>query len=217
MRPAFEAFDGGIEQLPCGFQEIKCHMIFDIQIGEYFRRKARLVVGGHTTDVPATLTYSSVISHDSVQIALTIAALNELEVMACDIQNASLTADCRQKIWTRAGPEFGLESGTIMFIRKALYRLKCSGATFHAHLAEALYDVGFIPTWADPDVCCRPAVKEDGFEYYEYVLCYVDDILAISHKAKDALKAVQAIFKLKDDKIDPPDMYLGGQIICHGG
>ena len=60
-----------------------------------------------------------------------------------------------------------------------------------------------------PDVWRRPAVKEDGFEYYEYVVCYVDDILAISHKAKDVLKAVQAIFKLKDDKIEPPDMYLG--------
>ena len=36
----------------------------------------------------------------------------------------------------------------------------------------------------------------------------MDDILAISHKAKDVLKAVQAIFKLKDDRIEPPDMYL---------
>ena len=55
-------------------------------------------------------------------------------------------------------------------------------------------------------------VKEDGFEYYEYVLCYVDDILAISHKVKDALKAVQAVFKLKDDRIEPPDMYLGATL-----
>ena len=55
-------------------------------------------------------------------------------------------------------------------------------------------------------------MKEDGFEYYEYVLCYVDDILAISHKAKDVLKAVQAIFKLKDDRIEPLDMYLGATL-----
>ena len=132
--------------------------------------------------------------------------------MACNIQNAYLTADCREKIWTRAGPEFGSESGMIMLIRKALYGLKSSGAAFRAHLAETLYDIGFVPTQADPDVWHRPAVKEDGFEYYEYVLCYVDDILAISHKAKDALKAVQAIFKLKDNKIEPPDMYLGATL-----
>ena len=183
-------------------------MIFDVKIGENFHREACLVAGGHTTDALATLTYLSVVSCDSVQIALTIVALNGLEVMACDIQNAYLTADCCEKIWTRAGPEFGSESGTIMLIWKALYGLKSSGAAFHAHLAETLYDIGFVPAHANPDVWRRPAFKEDGFEYYEYVLCYVDDILAISHKAKDALKAVQAIFKLKDDKIEPPDMYL---------
>ena len=166
------------------------------------------MAGGHTTDAPATLTYSSVISQDSVWIALTIVALNALKVMVCDIENAYLTADCREKIWTRAVPEFGSESGTIMLIRKALYGLKSSGAAFRAHLAETLYNIGFVPTRVNPDVWRRTAVKEDGFEYYEYVLCYVDDILATSHKAKDALKAVQAVFKLKDDRIEPPDMYL---------
>ena len=99
-----------------------------------------------------------------------------------------------------------------MLIHKALYGLKSSGAAFCAHIAETLYDIGFIPTRADPDVWCWPAAKEDGFEYYKYVLCYVDDILAISHKAKDVLKVVQAIFKLKDDKIEPPDMYLGATL-----
>ena len=173
VRLAFEVFEGGIEQLPSRYQEIRCHMIFDVKIGENFRRKAQLVVCGHTTEAPATITYSSVVSRDSVRIAFTIAALNGLQVMACDIQNAYLTADCREKIWSRAGPEFGLEAGTIMFIRKALYGLRSSGAAFRAHLAETLYDIGFVPTRADPDVWRRPAVKEDGFEYYEYVLCHV--------------------------------------------
>ena len=187
-------------------------MIFDAKIGENFRRKARLVAGGHTTEAPGTLTYSSVVSRDSVQIALTIAALNGLEVMACDIQNAYLTANCREKIWTRAGPEFGSEAGTIMFIHKALYGLRSSGAAFRAHLAETLYDIGFVPTRADPDVWCLPAIQEDVIEYYEYVLCYVDDILSIGHKAKYVLKAVQAIFKLIDDRTEPPDMYLGATL-----
>ena len=148
VRPAFKVFDCGVEQLPSGFQEIKCHMIFNIIIGENFCRKAWLVAGGHTTETPATLTYSSVVSCNSVRIALTIAALSELDVMECGIQNAYLTADCWEKIWTRAGPEFGSEAGTIMFIRKALYGLRSSGATFHSHLAETLYDVRFISTRA---------------------------------------------------------------------
>ena len=74
VRPAFQVCEGGVQQLPSGFQEIKCHMIFDVKIGENFRRKARLVAGRHSTDAPATLTYLSVVSCDSVRIALTIAA-----------------------------------------------------------------------------------------------------------------------------------------------
>ena len=82
-------------------------MISDINMGENFRRKARMVADGHRTEVPAAFTYSLVISRDSVQISLTIAALNDLKVLVCDIQNAYLTANCREKLWMRAGPEFG--------------------------------------------------------------------------------------------------------------
>ena len=189
-------------------------MIFDIKFGENFRRKARLVTGGHTTEAPATLTYSSVVSHDSVQIALTLAALNDLQVMSCDIQNTYLTADSWEKIWTYAGPEYGSEQGSIMFVRKAFYGLKSSGAAFQAHLAETLHDIGFRPTRADPDVWRRPAKKADGEEYYEYILCYIYDLLAISEDTTRVLQGIQTVFKFKDDKIVCPEVYLGAQPIA---
>ena len=47
-----------------GFQEIKCHMIFDVTMA--LTRKARFVAGGHLTEPPASITYSSVVSRDSV-------------------------------------------------------------------------------------------------------------------------------------------------------
>jgi ribosomal protein L31E len=50
-----------------GFQEIGCHIIFDIKMD--FARKARFVAGGHTTDAPTAMTYSSVVSRDSVRLA----------------------------------------------------------------------------------------------------------------------------------------------------
>ena len=56
-------------------------MIFDVKLGEYFHRKAHLVAGGHMTDTPTSMTYSSVISRDSVHICLTLAALNDLKVL----------------------------------------------------------------------------------------------------------------------------------------
>jgi hypothetical protein len=97
VRIAFEVFEGDVATLPPNYSKVKFHMIFDVKMGENFRRKARMVAGGHTTDVPAVLTYSSVVSRDSVRVAFTIAALNDLKVLACDIQNAFLSAKCREK------------------------------------------------------------------------------------------------------------------------
>jgi hypothetical protein len=209
VRVAFEVYEGSIDDLPPGYQHVDCHMIFDIKMGENFRRKARMVAGGHQTTSPNTLTYSSVVSRDSVRIALTLAALNGLQVLACDIQNAYLTAPCREKIWTTAGPEFGSDAEKNMLVVRALYGLKSSGAAFRAFLAETLYDIGYTPSKADPDVWMRPAIKGNGFKYWEYVLCYVDDVLSISDDPKRTLLGIQKKFKLKDDKMEPPSVYLG--------
>ena len=212
VRPTFEVWEKDVEHIPPGYQQIKCHMIFDVKMGENFRRKARFVTGGHTTETPMSLTYSSVVSRDSVRIILLTAALNGLQVMACDIQNAYLTTNCHEKIWTYVGPEFGSERGQPMIIRKALYGLKSSGVAFRAHLVETLHEIGFKPKKADPDVWIHPAVKSDRTEYYEYIMCYVNDILSVSHDAKSILQSLQGQFKLKGDKIEPPDMYLGAQL-----
>ena len=210
--PAFEKWEQSEKELPPGYQKIKCHFIFDIKMGENFRRKARLVANGNETDTPAALTYSSVVSRESVRIALLLASLNELEILACDIQNAYLTATCREKVYVIAGPEFGSDAGSVMIVRKALYGLKSSGAAFRAHLAETLYELNYTPSRADPDVWIRPATKPNGFEYYEMTLVYVDDILCISADPKATMKGIQETFKLKDDKIEKPEHYLGARL-----
>ena len=137
VRIAFDTYDGNIDDL-IGYQFVKCHMIFDVKMGEKFCRKAHMVAGGHMTTSPSSLTYSSLVSMDSVRIALTIAALNGLSTLVCDIQNAYLTAPCREKIWTTAGPEFVSEKSKNMLVVRALYGLKSLGAAFRACLAETL-------------------------------------------------------------------------------
>ena len=49
-------FDGNKEDIPPGYQEVKYHMIFDINMGKNFRRKAHMVTGGHAAETPAKLT-----------------------------------------------------------------------------------------------------------------------------------------------------------------
>jgi hypothetical protein len=95
-----EMIRGDSKLLP-GFQEIKCHWVFDVKMD--LTRKSRFVAGGHMTTTPVQ-TYSSVVSRDSVRLAFLIAALNSLDLQACDVGNAYLNAECREKIWFVAGP-----------------------------------------------------------------------------------------------------------------
>jgi hypothetical protein len=63
----------GEEAIPPTYQEIRCHMIFDVKLEE-FRRKARFVAGGHTTDAPHVMIYASVVSRESLRTTLTLLA-----------------------------------------------------------------------------------------------------------------------------------------------
>ncbi len=65
-RKAFQFLENH-ESVPSGYKWIKCHMIFDVKMD--FTRKARYVAGGHMTNPPSSLTYSSVVLRDSVRIA----------------------------------------------------------------------------------------------------------------------------------------------------
>ena len=211
IRSAFEIYDGNVKDL-VGYQQISTHFIFDIKLGENFRRKSRLVADGHRTKTPKSVTYSSVVSRDSVRICLLLAALNELDIQAADIENAYLTAPCREKCWTVGGKEFGPDEGKVFKIVRALYGLKSSGAAFREHLAQKLDEIGFKSSVADPDVWMRAATKPDGEMYYEYTLVYVDDILCISHDPMRPMQQIAQSLRFKKDKIAPPEFYLGAKL-----
>jgi hypothetical protein len=101
VRPAFERWDEGMVEDArtgkrlVGYQEIACHMVFDIKMD--FTRKARYVAGGNMTEPPTENTYSSVVSRESVRIAFLVATLNDLGICAADVTNAYINADCREK------------------------------------------------------------------------------------------------------------------------
>jgi hypothetical protein len=165
---AFKFLEEG-ECVPPGSQWIPFHMIFDVKCD--FTRKARYVAGGHWTDTPTQLTYSSVVTRDSVRIVFLITALNDLEILSGDVGNAYLQAPVREKVHTTAGPEFGPNNvGKTVIVVRAMYGLKSSGAAWHEKFSETLRSMDFRPSLADPDVWLRPATKDSGLEYYEYIL-----------------------------------------------
>ena len=197
-RFAFEDYTGDVRKL-VGYRQIIGHMIFDVKLGENLQRKARFVADKHKLESPASMTYSTVVSRDSVHILLMVAALNRLDLQAADIQNANI-----ERCWLSAAPEFLDEEGKVFIVRRALYGLKSAPQAFRLFLAKNIEDLGFFPSKADPDVCMWPAITEDKHKYYEYVLCYVDDILCIWIDAKGAMEQLQDKFKFKKDKIAEP-------------
>ena len=77
---------------------------------------------GHKTPNPTTTTYAGVVSRESVRVALTYAALNDLDVIGGDIRNAFLSAPSSEKHYIICGPEFGEENvGRTAIITRALY------------------------------------------------------------------------------------------------
>jgi hypothetical protein len=90
-----------------GYTQTTGHLVFDVKLGKNFRGKARYCAGGYKTGAPASVTYITIVSRDSVRILLTIAALSELEVMSADVQSVFSTAPNKEKCWMVAGPELG--------------------------------------------------------------------------------------------------------------
>ncbi len=88
------------------------------------------MAGGHLTQVPVTITYASVVSRETVRLALTFASLNDLEVKVGNVLNAYITAPVKEKVWTILGPKFGHDSGKSAVIVHALYGHKSAGAAF---------------------------------------------------------------------------------------
>jgi hypothetical protein len=207
---AFEILPNGTK-VPVGYKQIRCHMIFDIKMD--FTRKARFVAGGHLTDPPKETVYSSVVTRESVRIFFLICALNDLNVLSCDVQNAYLNATTKEKNWFVAGPEHGADNiGKPVLIVRALYGLRSSGAQWREHLANTLRSAGFTSCKADADVWLRPAVKDTGEKYYEYVLCYVDDVLCGSERPQMVMDYLAEQYTLKKGSVKEPDVYLGADV-----
>jgi hypothetical protein len=111
------------------------------------------------TKAPATITYASVVSRETVCITLLMAALNDLYVKVEDVLSAYITAPITKKVWTVLGPEFGIDAGKSAIIVRTLYGLKSAGAAFHAHLASFMRQMGYTSCNTGPDIYLGAKLK----------------------------------------------------------
>ena len=73
--------------------------------------------------------------------------------------------------------------------------------------------MGYKSCMDDQYLWTKPEVRSiNGFEYYSYILCYVDDILCILHNYLAVLNNMDKYFKLNPGLTGDPDMYLGAKL-----
>ena len=95
VKITFQTIEG--EKPPNGSQYVNFHMMFNIEMKD-FQRKALLVAGSHMIHTLGTITYSDVVTRETVCIALTMVVLHGLEVKTADVLNASVLAPNQEKI-----------------------------------------------------------------------------------------------------------------------
>ena len=122
--------------IPRGYKKIRVHFVYDVKHDGW--HKARLVAGGHLTEIPLDSVYSSVVSLRGLRIVIFLGELNGLDTWATDIGNAYLEAKTKERVCFKAGPEFGELEGHILVIFKALYGLRSSGLRWHERFADTL-------------------------------------------------------------------------------
>ena len=103
-------------------------------------------------ETPSTMTYASVVSRESVRLALMRVVLKYLEVKCGNVMNAYMTAPITGKVWTILGPEFGANVGKKAIIVCSLYGLKSAGAAFRARLCFFMRGLGYLPCLEDLDL-----------------------------------------------------------------
>jgi len=147
-----------------------------------------------------------VVSIESVRLTLFLGSLFGYDVIATDIGNAYLHAYTKEKVYTRAGPEFGELEGRNMVIVKAQYGLHSSSSRWHEVLSATLRELGYRPSLADTDLWIKSVQGR-----HEYIATDVDDLIIV---AKDPMAVIAEFetrkYPLKGTGV--PEYYLGGNV-----
>ena len=83
----------------------------------------------------------------------------------------------------------GLESiGKLATIVRALYGGKSTGADYWRHVRSPMTNMNFKACPVNPGVWMYPGAKADGSTHWQYVLLYIDDILAIMEEPEKFIR-----------------------------
>ena len=133
--------------------------------------KTRYVTEENISNPPLSMTYSSVVSCDSVLLALLISAFNYLNILAGDIQNAYLNNPTKEKLFFYAGDEWKSDQGKVVVIVRDIYVLNSIALAWINHLSDIVGNhLGFQSSLSYPDFWFKEATDKFEKEYYTYII-----------------------------------------------
>jgi hypothetical protein len=170
------------------------------------RRKARLVIGGHMTDASCYDTYAATVKTENVRLIFLVAVLNDTNIKDGDINVAYLNAFSKEKIYTRAGIEFGPELvGKLMLLLKALYGAKSSGNAWYLQFSDHNAGNGFKRCKLDSSIWYK-LIEANGA--YDYLCHHVDDYITVGPNVERTVEDIKKNYSIAE--AGPiPEMYLG--------
>ena len=69
------------------------------------------------------MAYASVVSHDSVRLVFPIESLNDLDILAVEIQSAYLNSPTKEKVFFYDGDGWKSDQGKVVIIVRDIYGL----------------------------------------------------------------------------------------------
>jgi len=128
----------------------------------------------------------------SLRILTLIAHWDGLSSIYCDIGNAFIQADTKEKIYTRCGSKIGSREDCVALIVRAIYGL-CISAERFITLSTGFFFAIFriFPPRYDRDTWMRMRVNADG---YDYICTHVDDFNIVAKYPDHWINLIEDVF-----------------------
>lgn len=190
---------------------IGCKWVFKLKTppNEQPKYKARLVAKGYAqaAGIDYTDTFSPVVRYDSVRCVLSIAAIEDMEIVQFDVKTAFLNGDLKETIYMQIPEGIEHKSNEVCRLKRSLYGLKQASRAWNSKFVQFLKQCGLEQSKADP---CVFYGRIDDNEVI--ILLYVDDGLILSHR-KETIDSI--VRKLNDEfriTLGSGEYYVGMEI-----
>ena len=87
-----------------------------------------------------------------------------------------------------------------------------SDAAFRVHLAGWLCEMGYRSCPASPVLWLKEQTDRKFSDYHVYILCYVDNLLAVHHNHRHIIDRIHSFLPLKLDLVGPSNIYLRAKL-----